>query len=62
MAKKKMEITRHHFNLYPDQMKALKSLCFKEGTTYGTQVRKALDEFLQRKGFGPFPERSTVKR
>ncbi len=62
MAKKKTLISRHHFNLYSDQLKALRALAYKEGTTHGTQVRKALDELLQRKGYGPFPERRPVKR
>ncbi len=62
MGKRKTHITRHHFNLYSDQVKALRALAYKEGTTHGTQVRKALDELLQRKGYGPFPDRRLVRR
>ncbi len=62
MTEKKATISRHHFNLYEDQVESLRSLAYKERTTWSTLARKALDEFLERKGFGPFPERPVVRR
>ena len=52
----------HKFNLYEDQIRALKELANKRHVTYSTVLREAVDQFLKKQGFGPLPRRPIVRR
>ena len=57
-----MATETHRFNLYQDQVKLLKRLAQKRNVTYSTVLRQAVDEFLMKQGYGPFPTRPVVRR
>ena len=50
------------FNIYEKEHQALRKLAFKRQVTYSTLVREAIQQYLDRQGFGPFPERRVIPR